>query len=545
MTTFPRFVSRLVILLMVLASAMHLYAVDPPVPENPLLTKNYKLYGETAEMLLDEAMFNAVASGTGQLYFSPYMLRARNLLSTYLERNAEKFIPRYHINENEVRGGQRYLDVDVVVDLEKLYADLNAKKFIYEPAYRPVFYLFMSETFDERAVSEPLARKMILTELDDREYRYLWTSQFKEKLLRFAMAAAWSDGIFKQSEMEELKSLVFNIIPEIYGTEWKTIINYLEPSLDDIQRERLRLTMWNYAHSEEEVQRMRRLIPVEQPMNSSDISDAFKSVLNATISQDQIRQIESILRLTLMSDGEISTGAEKSLLDSSMQALDDFEPNYLALEANIGTPSRTEDQSDNLKETCKQAQRYGIEIFITGSVKSKTEKSETYYFDKINFVTTNVQLHLVRSDTCEILTTVSSEISASSADANQAKNESVKAAVEKALPELLETYDKTWGKTVLVEQEWGPEAYRKETLLKLMAVGMSPERVSALRQKMQTLAPPEAEVYTRATFNDIAVLCVSWNGSEADVVEMMRQTQFPEFVIKQIAPYSYMLEVVD
>ncbi len=37
---------------------------------------------------------------------------------------------------------------EVAVDNEKLYADLDEKRFLYRPALRPVFYLFLSETFD-------------------------------------------------------------------------------------------------------------------------------------------------------------------------------------------------------------------------------------------------------------------------------------------------------------------------------------------------------------------------------------------------------------
>ncbi|MFW6303838.1 MAG: hypothetical protein ACOC2L_04385 [Candidatus Sumerlaeota bacterium] len=69
MTTTSRIFRNGLILLLLLAFAGSALAVQPPVPENPLLTKNYQVYGETADGLLHESMVNAVSSGAGQLFF--------------------------------------------------------------------------------------------------------------------------------------------------------------------------------------------------------------------------------------------------------------------------------------------------------------------------------------------------------------------------------------------------------------------------------------------------------------------------------------------
>ncbi|MFW5870700.1 MAG: hypothetical protein ACOCVL_03435, partial [Candidatus Sumerlaeota bacterium] len=221
------------------------------------------------------------------------------------------------------------------------------------------------------------------------------------------------------------------------------------------------------------------------------------------------------------------------------------QPNYLALESRLPSPSPSIDQADNLEEACKQVQRYGVEVFLTGTVETTAKDQETYYFDQMNFVNARATLHLVRADTHEILATETAEVSTSDQRVNAARDVAVREAVQSILPDVLATYEQVWGKMVLAEKNWGPTPYRKNTLLKIMAVGMSDDKVSALTEKLKTLAPPEAEVYTRATFNDVAVLTVAWEGEKEDVRELMRATSFPGFTIKPVSPDRWLLEVVE
>ncbi|MFW6303837.1 MAG: hypothetical protein ACOC2L_04380 [Candidatus Sumerlaeota bacterium] len=472
------------------------------------------------------------------------MLRARNLLQAYLERNAETFVTRYNINANEVRGGQRFLDVDIIVDLEKLYDDLNSKRFIYEPAFRPVFYLFLSEQYNGQAAGQPLAREIILNELAGREYRYLWTRNFRPNLLSFLMGAAWADNDFKQSELLRLEELIFDVIPELYRSEWNRMLDYLDPSLSDRQKETLINRMWDYSHEAEVIRRIQRYIQLAEPISSAETQEARQALLNSTRTADEQRYIETILRSLLSADGEVSS-AEQSLLDSTVSVLADFQPNYLAMESRLPSPNPSADQADNLEAACKQVQRYGVEVFLTGTVETTAKEPQKYYFDQMSFVTTKATLHLVRADTCEILATETAEVSTSDQRVNTARDVAVREAVQRILPGVLAVYEQAWGKMVLVEKNWGPAPYRKNTLLKIMAVGMSDDKVTALTEKLKTLAPPEAEVYTRATFNDVAVFTVAWEGEKEDVRQLMRATSFPGFTIKPVSPDNWLLEVVD
>ncbi|NQU45189.1 hypothetical protein HQ520_18050 [bacterium] len=149
-------------------------ALAPPVPSERLLTQRYQLTGDSEAELLKEAKVRAIRSAVGRVYFTDYMIRGQRLLDPYISQYFDKFIARQRIWKSEIEGGRRQVDIEVVVDCEKLYNDLHEKRFFYRPALRPQFYVFMAETFDGQDVAERTGRKHLLEVINKREYRYLW-----------------------------------------------------------------------------------------------------------------------------------------------------------------------------------------------------------------------------------------------------------------------------------------------------------------------------------------------------------------------------------
>ena len=148
-------------------------ALEPPVPPAPLTTYSYELIGSSEKSLIKEGCVRSLKSSVGQVYFSDYMLYARDLLDAYVEQNWENLIARYKVTASEMRGGRRYVALQVVVDNRKLYADLAEKKFLYRPAIRPILFIFLAETYDGEA-APPSGRRRLLEMIDSRQYRYLW-----------------------------------------------------------------------------------------------------------------------------------------------------------------------------------------------------------------------------------------------------------------------------------------------------------------------------------------------------------------------------------
>ena len=187
------------------------WALDPPVPDQRILTLHYEMTGESEQEMLAQGCNRVVKSAVGRVYKTGYMLRALDLLDSYINKNCHKFIARRSLNASEVRGGQRYIDLEVAVDVEKVYADLTEKQFLYRPALRPIFYIFLSETYDgsvglSRKEAIEIARN-VLEQFED----------FRVKILTFQVEREGTETARVHSQFEVsgywLGSGVYNRVP--------------------------------------------------------------------------------------------------------------------------------------------------------------------------------------------------------------------------------------------------------------------------------------------------------------------------------------------
>ncbi len=175
-----RITASVLALLACLLAAGSVAAFEPPKPITPRLTLRYQKQGEKEEVLVREAMVQAVRAGVGRIYFANVMLRGLDILDPYIQKQVQTFIPRHEVLVSEVRGGQRYVDVEIVVDMEKLYQDLYEKQFLYRPALRPIYYAALSETLNGEPVASQFGRTYLIRKLNDlpeRRFRFLWTDE--------------------------------------------------------------------------------------------------------------------------------------------------------------------------------------------------------------------------------------------------------------------------------------------------------------------------------------------------------------------------------
>jgi hypothetical protein len=173
-----RITASILALLACLLAAGTVAAFEPPKPITPRLTLRYQKLGEKEDVLVREAMVQAVRAGVGHIYFANVMLRGLDILDPYIRQNVQTFIPRHEVLVSEIRGGQRYVDVEIVVDMEKLYQDLHEKQFLYRPALRPIYYAAFSETLNGEPVASQFGRTYLIRKLNDqpeRRFRFLWT----------------------------------------------------------------------------------------------------------------------------------------------------------------------------------------------------------------------------------------------------------------------------------------------------------------------------------------------------------------------------------
>ncbi|MBN1867558.1 hypothetical protein JW916_09725 [Candidatus Sumerlaeota bacterium] len=374
---------------LLLLGTMQVFAIEPPVPPAPLTTYSYELTGQSDDALIREGCIRALKSSVGQVYFSDYMLYARDLLTAYIEKNWERLIARYKVKTKDLRGGRRHVAMDVVVDNVRLYADLVEKRFLYRPAVRPLFYIFLSETYDG-SLSAPIARRRLLEMIDGRQYRYLW-------------------------------------------------------------------------------------------IEGDDSAD-------------------------------IPTGDKREVL--------------LPLGLPEKDPSLGE---ETMAEAMREAQRNEVEVFVAGTVESKTTRSGKLYFDDYTFVQTRCLLKLVRADTGEILAEFETTTAAGNVDPLVAVQAATLSAVNEVGPKTLDVFDKVWNKTILRKAD-----------MRIMATGVNADIVGLFSQIVMGIAPA-AEIYTRSFYEDVAVLTLTWNGRSEDLLQILRHTDYPSFTATVVRPEAIII----
>ncbi len=104
--------------------------------------------GETRQAALENAKKTAVLASAGRVLLDDVLLRADHLLERYLENYADNFVSGVEILRDEFTGGLTELDARVFIDYAMLVEDMREKRFIYDPAFRPQFAVFLDDRLD-------------------------------------------------------------------------------------------------------------------------------------------------------------------------------------------------------------------------------------------------------------------------------------------------------------------------------------------------------------------------------------------------------------
>jgi hypothetical protein len=176
-----------------------------------------------------------------------------------------------------------------------------------------------------------------------------------------------------------------------------------------------------------------------------------------------------------------------------------------------------------------EAERGGIEIFITGTeATSLIEKRELYY-DVYYFYQTDVTLKLVRGDTGEILTEVHMSGAAANIDPDRAIEISIRKAVGDAASEIYDYYKKVWNKLILNEVNY-----------QILLTDVSKEDLGLFSELLRSLGK-DAEVYIKNYDNNIAVVNLVYGGKRGELLRTMLSASHPR--LKVIAQSGKMFEL--
>ncbi len=155
-----RFFSLMAMLgVIAIGSAVSALTVSPLNEE--LVSVEVSARGETRDQVLSELKDQAVLAATGRIFLTNTLVRAEELLDAYLANYGQQFVKGVEVVEDRFRGGMTELRARVYVDYAALKADLDEKRFLYTPAFRPYITLFVEETIDGQPSPEPVSRDTV------------------------------------------------------------------------------------------------------------------------------------------------------------------------------------------------------------------------------------------------------------------------------------------------------------------------------------------------------------------------------------------------
>lgn len=127
--------------------------------------------GKTRDEALRAAKEEAVIGAAGRVLLDDKLIRADELLEKYLRNYASRFVVGVEVLHDDFKAGRTLIDSRVFIDYTALIADLEEKRFLYSPAYKPLFQVFMSETLEGNPMSQEVARPLLTNALQGQGLR--------------------------------------------------------------------------------------------------------------------------------------------------------------------------------------------------------------------------------------------------------------------------------------------------------------------------------------------------------------------------------------
>lgn len=111
-----------------------------------------------------EARQEAVLASVGRVLIDDQLLKADELLEKYLQNYSENFVVGVEVLDDQFQGGETVLKSRVFVNYEALVKDMEEKRFLFKPAYKPQALVFLEQHLDGQRINQP-ARTILQSSL--------------------------------------------------------------------------------------------------------------------------------------------------------------------------------------------------------------------------------------------------------------------------------------------------------------------------------------------------------------------------------------------
>ena len=229
--------------------------------------------------------------------------------------------------------------------------------------------------------------------------------------------------------------------------------------------------------------------------------------------------VEETVDSAPVSGEPISRGA---IHEGLKELLMDFEPRVIHHQA--AHTNLTKDPQ-RLEATRIAATTAGVEVILTGRVDVTLAREKKIHFDDYIFYDARTTLTLIRVDDGLTLGTGTFEAGAGGSDKEATKRAAVSRATTKVLQDSIPKFAERWERTMTDNAEF-----------QVMVVGVNPAEADVVEERLATRMP-EAEVYRRSLFEDVAVFNLYYPtakpqpGERERIEQVLRDLETPRFKI--------------
>lgn len=166
-----RVISTGLSILLLLLVTFSIWPKDMEVIDEDLVKIYQVRQGTDNEQLIRDASIDAVQQCVGRIYLSKNLIMARSLLEKYIEQHYKTFVYSVETVSKDYIGDEIKLEMYVYVRYNELIKDLEEKKFLYTPRYKPYFSVFIDETQNGQPSSTLIAQEEVFAVFRDRAVR--------------------------------------------------------------------------------------------------------------------------------------------------------------------------------------------------------------------------------------------------------------------------------------------------------------------------------------------------------------------------------------
>ena len=166
-----RVISMGLAILLILLMTFSIWAKDMELIDEDLVKIYQVRQGSDKEQIIQSASIDAVQQCVGRIYLSKNLIMARSLLEKYIERHYKTFVYSVETISTNYIGDEIKLEMYMYINYQELIRDLQEKRFLYTPRYKPYFSVFIDETLNGQSASTLIAQEEVLSVFRDRAVR--------------------------------------------------------------------------------------------------------------------------------------------------------------------------------------------------------------------------------------------------------------------------------------------------------------------------------------------------------------------------------------